>query len=235
MKKSVLFLIVILLITSFSSFQQLSAQEKTKDDKEKEIIIQQAIEQQKKEMADQKKAQEDAMQNLKHSQEEMDKALKDISVEVEVDDEDNTDIAPRVHTKRINRSFRFDEPFIVPQVEPFFGNSYEGDNESTSWVFSRSVKEKSISSDYSFDVEKTTNSVVMSVMGDCKAGEIRVKIIMPNGKTYSDIVIDEFGNLNWRKTFTISETENQDKAGEWKFKITSNKATGYFKLSLQAY
>jgi len=49
----------------------------------------------------------------------------------------------------------------------------------------------------------------MSVSGDCKAGEIRIKIIMPNGKTYSDIIIDEFGNLNWRKSFTISDTGKQ--------------------------
>ena len=75
----------------------------------------------------------------------------------------------------------------------------------------------------------------MSLTGDCKTGEIRVNIVMPNGKSYSDIVIDEFGNLNWRKSFTISENENQDKAGEWKFKITSTKATGYFKISIHTY
>ena len=68
----------------------------------------------------------------------------------------------------------------------------------------------------------------MSVIGDCKAGEIHIKIVMPNGKSYSDIMIDEFGNLNWRKSFNISETENQDKTGEWKFQIASDKATGYF-------
>jgi hypothetical protein len=75
----------------------------------------------------------------------------------------------------------------------------------------------------------------MSVMGDCKAGEIRVKIIMPSGKTYSDILIDEYGNLNWRKSFTISEEENKDKSGEWVFKIDATKATGSFKISLQTY
>jgi hypothetical protein len=58
---------------------------------------------------------------------------------------------------------------------------------------------------------------------------------MHDGRTYSDIVIDEFGNLNWRKSFTISETENQDKTGEWKFEIVSAEATGFFKISLQTY
>ncbi|HEX7494502.1 MAG TPA: hypothetical protein VF346_09785, partial [Bacteroidales bacterium] len=70
---------------------------------------------------------------------------------------------------------------------------------------------------------------------DCKSGEIRIKIVMPNGKNYSDILIDESGNLNWRKSFTISETENQDKKGDWKFQISSTKATGYFRISLQSF
>ena len=75
----------------------------------------------------------------------------------------------------------------------------------------------------------------MSIVGDCKQGEIRIKIIMPNGKTYSDILIDEFGNLNWRKSFTLSQDKGEDKAGPWKFDIKSSKAIGYFKISLQTY
>jgi hypothetical protein len=157
-------------------------------------------------------------------------------VEVEVENADKIDQDVRAHVKRIDRSFRFDEPYIfTPGGEPFYPHAFNGDNESTTWEFSRKVMEKTLKSEYTFDVEKTSSSVVMSVMGDCKAGEIRIKIVMPSGKIYSDIVIDEFGNLNWRKSFTISDTENQDKAGSWKFVISSNKATGYFKISLQAY
>jgi hypothetical protein len=235
MKKQGLFLISIFLITSLLSFQQAFAQEKSKEDQEKEYKIQQAIDEQKKAMVEQKKAQEEALQDLQKSQDELEKSLKDINVQVEVNDPDIPDEAmPRM--KRINRSFHFSEPYVIgPGAETYFGHPFDGDKESTTWEFSRSVKEKTLKSEYAFDVEKTSNTVVMSVNGDCKAGEIRIKIIMPGGKTYSDIVIDEFGNLNWRKSFTISETENQDKAGAWKFQITSNKATGYFKISLQAY
>jgi Zn-dependent metalloprotease len=123
---------------------------------------------------------------------------------------------------------------IQVQVEAS-GQAGDALRERTTWDFSKSVKENTFTRDYTFDVEKTVNSVVMSVMGDCKAGDIHIKIIMPNGKSYSDIIIDEFGNLNWRKSFSISETENQDKTGEWKFQIASNKATGFFKISLQTY
>jgi hypothetical protein len=235
MKRTGLFLICVSLITSLLSFQQAAAQEKSKEDQEKEFRIQQAIDEQKKAMVDQKRAQEEALQNLQKNQDELEKSLNDINVQVQVDDADDADEAMQ-HVKRINRSFRFNEPFVIsPGVDAFYGHPFDGDNESTTWEFSRRVKEKTLKSEYSFDVDKTSNTVVMSVNGDCKAGDIRIKITMPGGKTYSDIVIDEFGNLNWRKSFTISETENQDKAGVWKFQITSNKATGYFKISLQAY
>jgi hypothetical protein len=109
-----------------------------------------------------------------------------------------------------------------------------GNSERTTWDFSKSIKESSFNRDYVFDVEKSAKSVVMSVSGDCKEGEIRIKIIMPGGKTFSEVVIDEFGNLNWRKSLTITDTENQDKTGAWKFEIKSSKATGYFKIFFQA-
>jgi hypothetical protein len=145
--------------------------------------------------------------------------------------------AVRIYRQRGDRAYGFGDPFIfsTPGVEAFYSHGMGGDSERTTWDFSKSVKENTFSRDYSFDVEKTVNTVIMSVMGDCKAGEIRIKIIMPNGKSYSDILIDEFGNLNWRKSFTISDTENQDKTGEWKFQTASNKATGFFKISLQTY
>jgi hypothetical protein len=126
------------------------------------------------------------------------------------------------------------EPFVWKGNPGDFSYLYSnGNSEKSTWDISKSIKESSYSRDYIFDVEPTAKSVVMSVSGDCKQGEIRVKITMPNGKTFSEIVIDEFGNLNWRISLTISETENQDKTGEWKFDIKSSKATGYFKIFFQ--
>jgi hypothetical protein len=171
---------------------------------------------------------------LIEQQERLNDMMNDIDVNVETIDKLGG--AVRIYSPRGDRSFRFSDPYVVSSdYEGFFGKSFGSDSERTTWDFSKSVKENTFSSMYPFIVEKTAKNVVMSVMGDCKAGEIRIKIVMPNGKNYSDIVIDEFGNLNWRKSFTISDTENQDKTGEWKFQIVSTKATGYFKISLQTY
>jgi hypothetical protein len=234
MKKFSLFLIVIFLLSAASSFQQLAAQEKTKEEKEKELKIQQSIEQQKKAMSDQKKAQSESVENFDVQKSEIDKDMEAAKIDIENANKERAKVF--INMPRGNRSFNFEEPFVFngQDMEGFFGHSM-GDSERTTWDFSKTVKDNTFSRDYTFDVEKTSKSVVMSVMGDCKSGEIRIKIVMPNGKSYSDILIDESGNLNWRKSFSITDTENQDKTGDWKFQISSTKATGFFKISLQAF
>ena len=233
MKKRTLILAVIFLLAAGISFQRVNAQDKTKEEKEKEFQMQEAIKEQKKAMADQKNAQEEVLKAMEEQKNVMNEAMRNYRVVWE--DSDRFNRAFRIYEDfGRSKSYRNGEPFIItPQIDVF--THFNGDSERTSWDFSKNVKETTFSRDYIFDVEATAKTVVMSVNGDCKSGEIRIKIIMPNGKIYSDIVIDESGNLNWRKSFAISDTENKDKAGAWKFDISSSKATGYFKISLQTY
>lgn len=235
MKKHTIFLTGFFLIFIISSFQTVSSQEVLKEEKQTEEEILKAIDEQKKAMVMQKKAHEDALLIFKNKNwADADEKFKDIRVEIETDGIDGDRFKYFDNSTGRFIPFEGTYEFAAPDIHAFYGRSYD-DEERTTWDFSKSVKENTFSRDYSFFVEKNVNTVVMSVMGDCKAGEIRIKIIMPGGKNYSDIVIDEFGNLNWRKSFTISETENQDKTGDWKFQISSTKATGYFKISLKTY
>lgn len=234
MKKLSSVLIAVFLI-SLQSFQTAEAQ-KSETEKEKDQQIQMAIEQQKKAMSEQQKAREEAMKALKESQEEIERSLRDLNIEVITEDivgGEEGDIL-KIYGRRGERLPRIEEPFVWStgpgNIHAF---TYGENTERTRWEFSKNMKESTFSNEYGFDVEKTAKSVVMSVNGDCKSGDIKIRITMPNGKTYSEILIDESGNLNWRKSFNITETENQDKTGEWKYQISSKKATGYFKISLQ--
>jgi hypothetical protein len=234
MKKIKVLLLAVLFLSAGSFIQQAAAQEKTKALEEKEIMLQKMIEEQKKAMIDQKAAKAEFEVISDTQQEEMDDLLQDLEVKADVNARGRNSV--RVYTPRSgSRSFGIDEPFAFSGAGgdlAFFGH-FDSDVERTTLDFSKSVKENTFSKDYTFDVDKTSKSVMMSVNGDCKAGEIRIKIILPNGKNYSEIVIDEFGNLNWRKSFSITETENKDKTGEWKFQVSSTKATGFFRISLQ--
>jgi len=236
MKKIGFISAAIFLLILVIPFQQVSAQEKSKEEKEKEHQMQEIIEAQKKAMTEQKKAQEDMMKALQERNYDLDEIMEDFRLRIDTNDFGRV---MRIYGDRSRDWFNYsgergDRLIVTPEIgtwTPF----YAGDSERTSWEFSKSIKEKTFSRDYTFDVEPTVGTVIMSVNGDCKAGDIRIKITMPNGKTYSDIIVDEFGSLNWRKSFKISDEENQDKAGAWKFEIKSNKATGYFRISLQTY
>ncbi len=234
MKKIKVLLLAVIILSAGSFIQQVAAQEKTKALEEKEIMLQKMIEEQKKAMIDQKAVKAEVEVISDQQQEEINDLLQDMEVKVQSGARGRNSV--NVYTPRNGgRAYSANEPFAFSAAGgdlAFFGH-YDSDEERTTLDFSKSVKENTFSKDYTFDVDKTAKSVMMSVNGDCKAGEIRIKIIMPNGKSYSEIVIDEFGNLNWRKSFTITETENKDKTGEWKFQINSTKATGFFRISLQ--
>ncbi|MDP4222634.1 MAG: hypothetical protein Q8868_04905 [Bacteroidota bacterium] len=231
MKRIVLILTAIFLVSVISSFQPAASQEKSKEEKEKELKMQEEITQQKKELEKMKQEQINAMEDQKAAVED---AMKEAQKQVEAASKYKDMV--KVFKGNGDRGYFNGEPFLIsPGVEPFVWHGFGDNDNHTTWDFSKSMKEGSFTRDYTFDVEPASNTVVMSVNGDCKSGEIRIKIVMPNGKTYSDILIDEFGNLNWRKSFTISEEENKDKAGAWKFQINASKATGYFKISLQTY
>ncbi len=212
MKKNLLTLTAAVFVIAAAAFQPVQAQDRGREDREREREL--------KELELQKKQEEKAMQEAMTKAEEAASKVNDLI---------------RVY-RGSGRTFSFTDPTIVtPGVEFMHGFPFGSDSERTTWDFSRVVKGSTFSKSYSFDVEKSAKSIVMSVNGDCKAGEIRVSIIMPGGKTYSDIVIDEFGNLNWRKSFAISEDENQDKTGEWTFRVSAKNATGQFRISLQSY
>jgi hypothetical protein len=227
MKSRNVILAMFFLIPVCFSVQPLAGQEITIE-KEKELKLQQAIELQKKAMSEQKKAQDLQMK-------ELEKFRLDTMRSFGRGNDGMNFYRSRVRSTG-NNIESLDEPFVVSPGVSFSGYfGHGGDSERTTLDFSKYVKESTFSKDFTFDVDKSSNSVVMTVMGDCKSGQIRVKILIPGGKVYSDIIIDESGNLNWRKSFTISEEENREKIGEWKFKIEADKATGFFKINLQTY
>ena len=238
MKKIRFFLIAFSLVSFCALSGPALGQTKSKEEKEKELQIAEEIDAQKKAIAEQKKAQFEVQKALEESQMEVDQAMKEAQAEIEAAGKYKDMV--RVYRGTGDKPVFKVEPFLgdqfmfTPGMEGFNWFSHTDNSERTSWDFSKSIKESSFSRDYLFDVDLSSN-VVMSVNGECKVGEIRIKIVMPNGRVYSDIMIDESGNLNWRKSFSVTEEENKEKAGAWKFQIDASKATGFFKISLQTY
>ncbi len=111
----------------------------------------------------------------------------------------------------------------------------EGGSQSSSTLqFSKRVKEASFTKDLQFEIEEDARRASISVSGMCEEGEIRISISQPNNKMYTEVLIDEYGSINWTKSFNIKE-DNGNKTGEWGFRIMAKNATGNFRLSLKSY
>ena len=229
MKKYSLILAAIFFISLISSFQTIRAQDRTREERlqeEEKQKIYEEIDQQKKEMIEHRRS-EEIQRTLQESRKDIDEAMNDVRERFhEYDSERDRPRVPR--TPDVPFAFSFPE-FNISGLFP------RDDAERSSLSLSKSLKESDFDRDYIFDVAPTSKTVSMSITGYCKEGEIRIRIRMPNGKTYSDVMIDESGNLNWRKSFNISEEENMDKTGDWKYEITTKNATGYFRIALQTY
>lgn len=228
-----------LMIISLLAFSgQVSAQNKSREEKEKELRMAEEIDAQKKAFAEQKKQQEEMDKATMELREEVDKAMKEAREKLEEAGIVN-EMSKDFRNRSDNPAFKWEQfdggrYMISPGMDAFNWQHAGGDGERTDWEYSRSVKGSSFSGIYAMDV-RLPSTVVMSVNGECKEGEIKIKIIMPDGKVYSDIMIDGFGNLNWRKSISVSGEENTEKAGEWKFQIDAANATGFFRISFRAY
>jgi hypothetical protein len=115
------------------------------------------------------------------------------------------------HARDVTRTM----PFIVVPDAPDVSHIYRydtGDNiylyrgsdigskPGSSWNYSRQVMEATFTNELTISADESDN-VNLSVTGNCAEGSIIVTIIMPDGKQLSEVVLDENGSLNWRKSF----------------------------------
>ncbi|HEX2922365.1 MAG TPA: hypothetical protein VHO50_14475 [Bacteroidales bacterium] len=239
--KTVNFKILVFFLVLSGLFNSVMAQEKAKSDQERKEELLRAIEDQKKVLNEGNKALMEKQKEQAQAEKELAEKLKE--AKVEFNDEVNVDAIYRSNVNHGTRPPKYPDRFFQgnssnipnmpnPQMSPFF---FGEDVQRTTWEFSKSVKDNTFKREYEVDVEKTTRSVNLTLNGDCKSGEVKIKVVAPGGKTYSDVTIDQYGSMNVRKSLTISETENQDKTGEWKFIIESANATGYFKINFQTF
>ena len=104
---------------------------------------------------------------------------------------------------------------------------------SSSLQYSKQLDKSSFKSDYSFQIDSDAKRASIAISGHCTSGEIRITVTTPDGKLYTEVLIDDMGSVNWRKSFNL-ENENSNKAGSWNFAIAAKEATGTFRLSLSS-
>ncbi len=125
--------------------------------------------------------------------------------------------------------------YALPHLEDFYmyNDMEHAGKPGSSWNYTRQVLEATFTNEFTMDAGSDDGSVNLSVSGNCAEGSISVSIIMPDGKQLSEVLIDENGSLNWRKSLEENE-EAKWKNGKWVFKIKAKDATGNFHISMSS-
>ena len=125
--------------------------------------------------------------------------------------------------------------YAVPHLEDFYlyNDMGHASKPGSSWNYTRQVLEATFTNEFTMDAGGDNGSVNLSVSGNCGEGSISVSIIMPDGKQLSEVLIDENGSLNWRKSLEENEGSKW-KNGKWIFKIKAKDATGNFRISMNS-
>jgi hypothetical protein len=114
-----------------------------------------------------------------------------------------------------------------------YGGPGYGSKPGTSWNYSRQVMEATFTNELAISADEG-QTVNLTVSGDCAEGTIAVAIIMPDGKQLSEVILDENGSLNWRKSYEAGEDSGW-KNGKWTFRIKAKNATGNLRIAMSSY
>lgn len=208
-------------------FQGVAAQEKSVEEKsiqERSVREKQLIEE-RKALEEKLRRNEELLERRIEGQSVMMDSLR-IFYDLKAENiRDAVDAARIAYDVKGNYAVMGDGPF-------FFGSSLSSGN-SSSVQYSKRFDKSSIKSDFSLDIEEDAGRAYISVSGRCTEGEVRVRITSPDGKLYTEVMIDDMGSLDWNKSFNLSG-ENSDKTGTWKFNVQAREATGSIRIALRS-
>jgi hypothetical protein len=250
-KTSYTFIIcAVAIILSTAAVSGQNVQPTTEQQKQKEAEIQKKLqtiseeEQQKLKQVEQEAKKKGISElELKKKVAEIEAASEDRKREYERQFRDYEDLRRNVEvlTKDLDRDFPVvvlpDEKvfkYVTPSTGDFYVYSSHGygNKPGSSWNYSRQVMEATFTNELTMSAGDESN-VNLMVSGDCAEGSISVSIIMPDGKQLSEVVLDENGSLNWRKSYEAGEN-NGWKNGKWVFKINAKNATGNLRISMNS-
>ncbi len=243
--------IMALMLSSAGAYGQ-DASQKAADEKKKQEELQKQAELQKKAEYQKQKALDEEMKLKQAEIEAKRKEIQEKMADIDADNEKNKKEFEWNYKEfdDLNRQardiYRQMPVVVMPDVPDLSGFSYDNLNNiylysgyghkskpGSAWNYSRQVMEATFSNELTMSAEDMEN-VSLSVSGDCAEGSMVVTIVMPDGKQLSEVILDENGSLNWRKSFEAGES-NGWKNGKWTFRIKAKEATGNLRISMNSY
>ncbi len=109
-----------------------------------------------------------------------------------------------------------------------------GGERNSKLVLSKEYTGQSVNKEGNFSVEKSISKLRLSIHGKVHSGSITVALVLPDGTEFKKLTMDETADITWSESINIKKGENKY-FGDWKYRISTNKADGHYNLSINTY
>ena len=101
-------------------------------------------------------------------------------------------------------------------------------------MLSKRYNGQSIDKQGTFEIDDEIKKLKLSIDGEVNSGSITVSLILPDGKPYKSLTMDDTADIHWSESLTIKEDETKY-YGTWKYRIITKVADGSYHLSINTY
>lgn len=127
------------------------------------------------------------------------------------------------------------EVYSTGRADRFFGISTgisQGERNSR-LMLSKKYSGQTVEKTGTFQIEESITQLRLSVHGNVVSGSISVSLVLPDGKPFKQVTIDETANVYWSETINIKESVKRY-YGDWKYTISTKSADGQYSLSINS-
>lgn len=115
--------------------------------------------------------------------------------------------------------------------DTYFISSYDEGNQSQI-TLRNTFKGGTDTSKGQFEVDGATRNFRLMIQGRVKSGEIRIKLLYPDGKVFKDQTINSSAEITLTQSIRIKEGTDSRYIGSWTYEVTSKEAMGDYSMSI---
>jgi hypothetical protein len=109
-----------------------------------------------------------------------------------------------------------------------------GLKENSSLGISKNLADVTFASDFYYDVKEGNSTISFDVDGTMSAGELKIALKKPDGKTFQEFTISPLADVNWSQVFRWEEEDEDEFLGKWTIAIKADKATGSYNVKVNS-
>jgi hypothetical protein len=112
--------------------------------------------------------------------------------------------------------------------------SEQGSERNSRLMLSKRYNGQSIDKQGTFEVDDDITKLKISIDGAVESGSITVSLILPDGKPYKSLTMDDSADIHWSESLNIKEGQKKY-YGTWKYRISTKQADGSYHLSINTF